>query len=78
MEYLKNIQVGTAEEQLRYQKDFIENMGRVKWRRGGELIKLELLQVGGGRDPWIGLEKVGVVNEGERNDSSLKSLDEIL
>ncbi|RKO91028.1 hypothetical protein BDK51DRAFT_35907 [Blyttiomyces helicus] len=36
------------------------------WREGGEKVREELLAHGGGRDPWVGLERVGVVREGER------------
>jgi intermediate peptidase len=36
------------------------------WRRGGDLLKQELLGVGGGRDPWVGLEALGIVHESER------------
>jgi intermediate peptidase len=28
------------------------------WRAGGEIVKNELLKWGGGRDPWIGLDKI--------------------
>ncbi|KAI9003094.1 hypothetical protein BC832DRAFT_532368 [Gaertneriomyces semiglobifer] len=37
-----------------------------QWKEGGEMLRNELFGVGGGRDPWIGLEKVGVVVDGER------------
>ncbi|KAJ3176695.1 Mitochondrial intermediate peptidase [Geranomyces variabilis] len=36
------------------------------WKEGGELMRTELLGWGGGRDPWVGLERLGVVKEGER------------
>ncbi|KAI8593887.1 hypothetical protein BDZ88DRAFT_401864 [Geranomyces variabilis] len=36
------------------------------WKEGGELLRTELLGWGGGRDPWVGLEKLGVVKDGER------------
>lgn len=47
-----------------YSKLFDGNSAN-EWRQGGELIRNELLKCGGGRDAWIGLEKVGVVKEGE-------------
>ncbi|KAJ3214385.1 Mitochondrial intermediate peptidase [Dinochytrium kinnereticum] len=40
----------------------------VSWREGGELIKRELWSCGGGRDPWVGLERVGVVRPGDKDD----------
>ncbi|KAJ3259578.1 Mitochondrial intermediate peptidase [Boothiomyces macroporosus] len=42
------------------------NQPRSDWRKGGEQLRHEVLGVGGGRDPFIGLEAVGVVKEGER------------
>ncbi|KAJ3151390.1 Mitochondrial intermediate peptidase [Geranomyces michiganensis] len=36
------------------------------WKEGGELLRTELLGWGGGRDPWVGLDKLGVVKPGER------------
>ncbi|KAJ3324950.1 Mitochondrial intermediate peptidase [Boothiomyces sp. JEL0866] len=39
---------------------------RNDWRDGGEQLRHEVLGVGGGRDPFVGLKAVGVVNEGEK------------
>ncbi|KAJ3110203.1 Mitochondrial intermediate peptidase [Phlyctochytrium bullatum] len=43
---------------------------KVTWREGGEMISRELWKWGGGRDPWVGLERVGVVEPSDRNDMS--------
>ncbi|KAJ3407047.1 Mitochondrial intermediate peptidase [Chytridiales sp. JEL 0842] len=48
-----------------YKKLFLG--GGKSWREAGEMVKGELLVWGGGRDPWVGLEGVGVVREGERD-----------
>ncbi|TPX60876.1 hypothetical protein SpCBS45565_g07392 [Spizellomyces sp. 'palustris'] len=45
---------------------WFENRDEQAWKEGGELVRKELLGWGGGRDPWVGLEKLGVVKEGER------------
>ncbi|KAJ3018899.1 Mitochondrial intermediate peptidase [Thoreauomyces humboldtii] len=37
------------------------------WKEGGQLFRTELLGWGGGRDPWTGLENIGVVKDGERH-----------
>jgi intermediate peptidase len=55
-----------------FQKHFAGS--RDSWRTGGKLLRSEVLGVGGGRDPWIGLEKIGVVNTNERKDSSVTDL----
>ncbi|KAI8806896.1 hypothetical protein BJ742DRAFT_814746 [Cladochytrium replicatum] len=47
----------------------------MRWRDGGELVKDELLKWGGGRDPWIGLERMNVVKEGEREGKGPVSTD---
>ncbi|KAJ3096366.1 Mitochondrial intermediate peptidase [Physocladia obscura] len=36
------------------------SLARDQLRKGGEVVKSELLQWGGGRDPWIGLKKAGI------------------
>ena len=41
----------------------IERLAPLGWRRSGELIKTELLQVGGSRDPSIGLLKLNIRND---------------
>ena len=50
-----------------------------EWRQGGEILRTHLLGVGGSQDPWIGLRKIGVVEEsegGERiNQSKLEDLE---
>jgi intermediate peptidase len=51
----------------------IERMGRERWRASGELVKVELLGVGGGRDPFVGLEKVGVLR-GDEGDGKITAL----
>ncbi|KAJ8324572.1 Mitochondrial intermediate peptidase [Batrachochytrium dendrobatidis] len=38
-----------------------------EWRAGGEEFRQQVLRWGGGRDPWIGLQHIGVVKEGERD-----------
>ncbi|KAI9328703.1 hypothetical protein BDR26DRAFT_873637 [Obelidium mucronatum] len=35
-------------------------LGKDELREGGEIVKDELLKWGGARDPWIGLEKMGI------------------
>ncbi|KAI8902713.1 hypothetical protein BC833DRAFT_228301 [Globomyces pollinis-pini] len=49
-----------------YRQNF-ENRNMESWRLGGENLRHEVLGFGGGRDPWIGLTKLGVVYEGERD-----------
>jgi intermediate peptidase len=34
-----------------------------EWNIGGHLLRHEILGTGGGRDPWVGLEKMGIINE---------------
>lgn len=36
-----------------------------EWREAGELINRELLAPGGSRSPWIGLQRIGIVKQGE-------------
>ncbi|KAI8851156.1 hypothetical protein BC829DRAFT_425054 [Chytridium lagenaria] len=50
---------------------------RVNWREGGELIKNELWSWGGGRDPWIGLERVGLVRPGDKDDMTVGDLHDL-
>lgn len=45
-----------------------EGKQRGQWREGGEIFRNEVLRHGGGRDPWIGLEAIGVVKPGEREE----------
>jgi intermediate peptidase len=40
---------------------------RLTWRDAGEMVKTELLEWGGGRDPWVGLGHVGVVRDGDKD-----------
>ncbi|TPX60897.1 hypothetical protein PhCBS80983_g01423 [Powellomyces hirtus] len=47
------------------------------WKEGGELLRTELLGCGGGRDPWTGLEKLGVVKDGERQGVFRARLDDL-
>lgn len=42
-----------------------------EWRDGGEILQNELLSVGGGRDPWVCLEKMGILNEKELRSRTL-------
>ncbi|KAI8928432.1 hypothetical protein BC831DRAFT_448668 [Entophlyctis helioformis] len=37
------------------------------WREGGEEVRQQVLRWGGGRDPWKGLEHIGIVKDGERD-----------
>ena len=48
------------------------------WRASGELVRRELLGWGGGRDPWIGLENIGVVRDGDRDGRTKGSLDDLI
>ncbi|KAI9208613.1 uncharacterized protein BJ171DRAFT_419564 [Polychytrium aggregatum] len=48
-----------------------------EWRQNGELIRRELLQWGGGRDPWVGLENMGIVKAGEREGRTLGELSDL-
>jgi intermediate peptidase len=48
-----------------FRKHF-EHKRQEEWRIGGEILRHEVLGCGGGRDPWIGLEKIGVINDEEQ------------
>ncbi|KAJ3290651.1 Mitochondrial intermediate peptidase [Borealophlyctis nickersoniae] len=48
-----------------------------EWREGGEILNQELFKWGGGIDPWDGLEKVGVVKDGEREGKWCISSDDV-
>ncbi|KAJ3178379.1 Mitochondrial intermediate peptidase [Irineochytrium annulatum] len=56
-----------GEEPLMIQPPGCPTPRRVTWREAGEYFRRELLACGGGRDPWVGLEKLGVVRETDRN-----------
>jgi hypothetical protein len=55
----------------------IERMGEKRWRQSGELVKTELLGVGGGRDPFVGLGKVGVLRGDEKDGKITALIEEI-
>ncbi len=42
----------------RIHQKFFQDKDPKEWKTGGQLIRQELLQVGGGREPLIGLEKL--------------------
>ncbi|KAJ3328070.1 Mitochondrial intermediate peptidase [Blyttiomyces sp. JEL0837] len=48
------------------------------WREAGEMVRRELLGWGGGRDPWVGFEKIGVVREGDREGKTPGSVEDLL
>ena len=48
-----------------------------QWREGGEEFKQHVLRWGGGQDPWIGLQSIGVVNEGDREGRSKSKLEDL-
>jgi mitochondrial intermediate peptidase len=50
----------------RIYKQHFEGKSQKDWRVGGELFRHEVLGIGGGRDPWIGLERMGVVDHTDR------------
>jgi intermediate peptidase len=37
-----------------------------EWRQVGEELNSQLFGLGGSRDPWIGLNKLGIVMDGEQ------------
>jgi intermediate peptidase len=57
-----------------YRKHF-ENKPPSDWRVGGHLLRHEVLGCGGGRDPWIGLERMGVANTHEQTNFEDSSSD---
>jgi intermediate peptidase len=46
----------------RIYRQHFANKAPIDWRAGGNLLRHEVLGCGGGRDPWIGLERMGVIN----------------
>jgi intermediate peptidase len=51
---------------LRIHEALLKDKNPNEWAESGELINRELLGQGGSRDPWIGLEILGVVKDGEK------------
>jgi mitochondrial intermediate peptidase len=47
------------------------------WRVAGEMVRRELLGIGGGRDPWVGLEKIGVVREADKGSKVVGEIDDL-
>ncbi|KAL2918816.1 Mitochondrial intermediate peptidase [Polyrhizophydium stewartii] len=51
--------------------------GMAEWREGGEEVRRQVLAWGGGRDPWVGLQRIGVVRDGEREGRGLGELQDL-
>ncbi|KAJ3274814.1 Mitochondrial intermediate peptidase [Terramyces sp. JEL0728] len=49
------------------------NKSSNEWREGGELLRHKVLGVGGGKDPFIGLDAVGVVKDREREAWAIRN-----
>jgi intermediate peptidase len=57
-----------------WDKLFRDNQGDIdKIRRGGDALRRELLEHGGGRDPWEGLDSIGVLLPKERERRCLEN-----
>jgi intermediate peptidase len=50
----------------RIYRQHFQGKSRQEWRLGGHLLRHEVLGFGGGRDPWIGLERMGVAHQNDQ------------
>ena len=49
-----------------------DNKPMENWREGGQIFRDEILKWGGGRDPWKGLEEMGIVRDSDFLESKNK------
>ena len=59
---------------MRIHRRLLQNKRPEEWREVGDLINRELIGLGGSRDPWIGLERLGLVMDGEKQGNYSRAI----